>query len=166
MKKGLLFCALALLLVVALPAFAEVQNVKVSGDLKTYFGYRNNFDLRNDSTHDDHQDWFNSVTRVKVDADLTDNVSTTVRLLNERDWDQETTGITSTGDTGISIDLASVTLKEFLYSPLSLTIGRQNLRYGNGLVVGDSQDFLEQGFPKQPDALLEGLDIALYCLPL
>ncbi len=137
MKKGLLFCALALLLVVALPAFAEVQNVKVSGDISTYFAYRTNFDLKSDSTHDDDQDWFNSVTRVKVDADLTDNVSTIVRLLNERDWDQETTGITSTGDTGVSIDLASVTLKEFLYSPLSLTIGRQTLRYGNGLVVGD-----------------------------
>ena len=30
-----------------------------------------------------------------------------------------------------------MTLKEFLYSPLTIFIGRQNLRYGNGLVIGD-----------------------------
>jgi len=137
MKKFALFCALVMLVAIARPAFAEVQNVKVSGDIKTYFGYRNNFDLVSNASNDDDQDWFNTATRVRVDADLTDNVSTTVRLLNERDWDTEAEGLGSSGDTGVVIDLASVSLKEFLYSPLSLTLGRQELRYGNALVVGD-----------------------------
>ncbi|MBI4436208.1 MAG: alginate export family protein [Candidatus Omnitrophica bacterium] len=137
MKKSALFCALALLVFVVMPAYAEVQNVKVSGDLNTYIGYRKEFDFSDAGADDDDQDWFNTTTRVRVDADLTDNVSTTVRLLNERDWDDEAEGITSSGDTGVVIDLASISLKEFLYSPLTLTLGRQELRYGNALVVGD-----------------------------
>jgi hypothetical protein len=98
-----------------------------------------------------------------VDADLTDNVSTTVRLLNERPWNGEsagnsrpnanigldvgrTSGLTvgtgywsssGTSESEISLDLAYVTMKEFLYSPLTLTIGRQLLRFGNGFVIGD-----------------------------
>lgn len=36
------------------------------------------------------------------------------------------------------MDLAYVTLKEFLYSPLNLTIGRQEIKFGNGLIIGKS----------------------------
>ena len=30
-----------------------------------------------------------------------------------------------------------VEFKEFLYQPLTVIVGRQNLRYGNGLIIGD-----------------------------
>lgn len=142
MRKLVLFCTLALLVALALPAYAEVQNVKVSGDIRTYGAYRDDYDLAGatgigQSNGDDDRDWINTATRVRVDADLTDNVSTTVRLLNERDWGIEDTGVSTDGNTDVSIDLANVTLKEFLYSPLTTTIGRQELRYGNALVIGD-----------------------------
>ncbi|MCX5712858.1 MAG: alginate export family protein, partial [Candidatus Omnitrophica bacterium] len=80
-----------------------------------------------------------SQIRVRVDADLTDNVSTTVRLLNERVWGAEAQNnlINNGQDSNIDLDLAYATLKEFLYSPLTLTVGRQELRYGNALVIGD-----------------------------
>ena len=138
MKKLALFCALAFVLVaLVVPAHAEVQNVKVSGDIRTMAGYRNNFDLSDIAANDDDSDWINTAARVRVDADLTDNVGTTVRVLNERDWGVEETGISSDGNTDVSVDLANVTFKEFLYSPLTLMIGRQELHYGNGLIVGD-----------------------------
>lgn len=142
MKKVMLFWTLALLAVLVVPVYAEVQNVKVSGDIRTYGAYRNDFDLREETgtgttSFDDDRDWINTATRVRVDADLTDNVSTTVRVLNERDWGLEEDTRTESGDSSIVIDLANVTLKEFLYSPLTTTIGRQELRYGNALVVGD-----------------------------
>jgi hypothetical protein len=73
-----------------------------------------------------------SQVRLRVDADLTDNVSTTVRFINERVWDEE-----DNANSDIDLDLAYVTLKEFLYSPLTLVIGRQELRYGNALIIGD-----------------------------
>ena len=35
------------------------------------------------------------------------------------------------------LDLASITLREFLTPALTLTVGRQELRFGNGWIVGD-----------------------------
>jgi hypothetical protein len=137
MRKRLI-TVLVLLLVAGFTcaAYAEVQNVKVSGDIDIK-GVIRNFGLKDwdgdgfDATYGRTLRCFVSTVRVKIDADLTDNVSTTVRLLNERAWNQETNA-----NTDIDLDLASVTLKEFLYSPLSLTIGRQEIKFGNGLVIG------------------------------
>lgn len=120
-------------------AYAEVQNVKVSGDLLISGVSRQQFDLNKGVKGDavnDSEDMFLSQTRLRVDADLTDNVMTTIRLINERNWDEE-----SVSNTDIDLDLAFITLKEFLYSPLSLTIGRQELRYGNGLVIGAANTY-------------------------
>ncbi len=39
-------------------------------------------------------------------------------------------------DTNVQLYLASFTLREFLYSPLTVTIGRQVFNYGNGLDHG------------------------------
>lgn len=132
----LLFCA-ALVLMVAVPAFAAVQNVKVSGDILTRFIVRDNFDLSKDRTAapaqpSDEIGVFNSAVRLRVDADLTDNVQTTIRLINERDWN-----VATVGSTDIDLDLAYVTLKEFLYSPLTVTLGRQELHFGNDMIMGD-----------------------------
>lgn len=156
-----LLCLIAAVGFVAFPAFAAVQNVKISGDITAAGVHRNNLDLdktrtpietATDTNRNDKQEDFLSITRVKVDADLTDNVSTSVRLINERNWNRNNVGGTDSGanrniglntadepenDNDIDIDLASVTLKEFLYSPLTLTVGRQELRFGNGWIVGD-----------------------------
>jgi hypothetical protein len=128
----LLFCAV-LALAFAVPAFAAVQNVKVSGDIIARHVVRNDFDLLKDSADDkDDISVFNSVVRLRVDADLTDNVQTTIRLINERNWDEA-----SAANTDIDLDLAYVTLKEFLYSPLTVTLGRQELHFGNDMIIGD-----------------------------
>jgi len=128
----LVFCAL-LAFAFAVPAFAAVQNIKVSGDILTRGIIRNDFDLTKDEAgSSDDISVFNTVTRLRVDADLTDNVSTTVRIGNERNWDQLDW---DTAD--LNIDLAYVALKEFLCSPLTLTIGRQELHFGNDMIMGD-----------------------------
>lgn len=158
-KRLIIVLALAFVVGISFAAYAEVQNVKVSGDLTVKGVARNNFDLAktpasgsviNTATYQDKEQDLLSITRVRVDADLTDNITTTVRLLNERNWNGEsTTGVESNRNIGltaantastesqIDLDLAYVHLKEFLYSPLSLTIGRQELRFGNGWIVGD-----------------------------
>ena len=130
-----LMSVLAIVALIAVPAFAEVQNVKVSGDIDSKMITRDNYNLGSGTAgngSDDTDKWFMSTTRVQVDADLTDNVSTSVRLLNERDWNVETNATTD-----IDLDLAYVKLKEMFYAPLTMTIGRQNIRLGSGLVVGD-----------------------------
>ena len=134
-KRLILILVLAFVAGLTCAALAETQNVKVGGDLTIQGVARNNFDLANGNPGDkvnDNASFLLSHVRVRVDADLTDNVSATVRLLNERVWDAE-----STDTNEIDLDLAYVTLKEFLYSPLTLTLGRQELRFGNGLIIGD-----------------------------
>lgn len=131
-----LMSVLAIVALIAVPAFAEVQNVKISGDIDSKAIYRNNYDFKQGpdtaGNNNDKDIWYMTTARVQIDADLTDNVSTCVRLLNQRDWDVSTAGAEE-----IVIDLASVKMKEMFYAPLTLTIGKQNLRFGTGLVVGD-----------------------------
>jgi len=128
----------------ASPAFAAIQNVKVSGDIQTTFLDRQDFDLGlNDGTPVGlvSQKLFLEQTRIRVDADLTDNVSATVRLINETAWgigasDGDNGAVGQNGLKSVDLDLAYVTLKSFLYSPLTLTIGRQEFYFGNGLIIG------------------------------
>ena len=126
-------------------AYAEVQNIKVSGDIDLKGISHSNYDLKDKQrnfshegtggldnvSNDDDERFFLSTVHVQVDADLTDNVSTSVRLLNQRKWDNHVVG-----DDQVSLDTAYVTLKEFLYSPLTIIAGRQDLNYGTGFVVG------------------------------
>jgi len=137
-KRLILILALAFVVGITVAAFAEVQNVKVSGDL-TMMGASRELTLGQNSGDRDRSQFYASITRVKVDADLTDNVLATVRLLNERYWGGESEGVTDAQDSNanLQLDLAYVTLKEFLYSPLTLMIGRQELHYGNDMIVGD-----------------------------
>jgi len=118
---------------VAMPAFASVQNVKVSGEIDSTYVSRQQFDLganTGDNAGTNDQSFFMTQTFLRVDADLTDKVSTTIRILNERPWDVETS---STSD--VDLNLAYVTIKEMLYSPLTVIVGRQAFSYGNGLVI-------------------------------
>ncbi len=143
-KRLIVILALAFVVGIAVSAFAEVQNVKVSGDLTVIGALRqltvgDNYANAITSNADRNAEHFMaSILRVRVDADLTDNVMATVRLLNERYWGNETDmGVsTSTENTAIDLDLAYATLKEFLYSPLTLTVGRQELHFGNDMIVG------------------------------
>lgn len=141
-----LILVLALALIVGLTfgaAYAEVQNVKISGDIVASGVARNHFNLANTSTADKSilkQNFLMSQIRLRVDADLTDNVTATVRLINERIWNgQNDSGTASTNNGNIDLDLAYVTMKEFLYSPLTLTVGRQEIKFGNGLVIGNAK---------------------------
>ena len=137
--KKLLVAAIVVLM--ASPAFAAIQNVKVSGDITSTYLDRQNFDLgmttagiggTATNTGLKSQNVFLTQTRLRVDADLSDNVSTTVGLINERAWNAE--GIS---DTNVQLYLASVTMRELLYSPLTVTVGRQIFNYGNGLIMGN-----------------------------
>ncbi len=138
----------------------------------------------------DNEQFAFSQIRIRFDADLTEGVSAVVRLINERAWGSEdaenaypTTGLSAAmntargGDTEVDIDLAYVEMKEFLYQPLTLIVGRQNLRYGNALVIGDPdtnqtasskvpRDFADQSLRKSFDAVRAILDYSPYTVDL
>ncbi|MCK4912181.1 MAG: alginate export family protein [Candidatus Omnitrophica bacterium] len=124
--------------------FAAVENIKVSGDITTGAVSRDlTLGNKNANNTDPESDQFLfSQIRLRFDADLTEGVSATFRLINERIWGGATSGTISDnevgqGNTDLNLDLAYVELKEFLYDPLTLVVGRQEIRFGNALIIGD-----------------------------
>ncbi|MFC1570869.1 alginate export family protein [Candidatus Omnitrophota bacterium] len=172
MKFLKVICVIAMVFAISAVAYAETQSVKISGDIAARAFARDNYDLISD--HNDQtvppnggssSDWstfLQSTVEIQIDADLTDNVSGVIRLLNQRVW--SSTNYTTTGareavalnaarDGNIArgaagpgtadaysviMDLAYIELKEFLYSPLTLRIGRQDLWFGKGFIIGNS----------------------------
>ncbi len=146
MGKFILVGLLAFAVALSGTAYAEVQNIKVGGDIDMKAIAHYNYDLKEKNinipgggaafsgavvANDDNSMFYLSTVHLTVDADLTDNVSTHVRLLNQRVWDAD--GVQA-GD--IYLDAAYVVLKEFLYSPLTVIVGKQDLNYGTGFIVG------------------------------
>lgn len=138
MKK---FMAILILVVAVLAfgvaAYAEVQNIKVSGALTTRaFGRLGYPNLQ--TTYEplyDHADTFvMTTTEIGVAADLTDNVSANVVLANEKDWGYDAGN--RLDQSNVDVEKAYVTLKEFFYQPLTVVVGRQDLWYGKGFIVG------------------------------
>jgi hypothetical protein len=196
MKFLRVLSVVALVALLATSAYAETQNVKVSGDLGVYAFFRDNYGGSQSLTASPNENiqangtavtalgdregisrsnsnWFMSITELQVDADLTDNVSTCIRLVNQRDWNAAKehgyntgTQVSTIGSGGfghsnagpgaagyqddpnefaVDLELAYVTLKSFLYSPLTVTIGRQNLWFGKGFIVGANQRIRNAG---------------------
>ena len=167
MKFLKVICVIAIVFAVSAVAYAETQSVKVSGDITMRGFARNNYNLSsgavappaNGGVSTTWATFLQSTAEVQVDADLTDNVSGVIRLVNQRVWgDQmyqssgvDTVGIGAQRDGTVAnpiapgagayavvVDLAYIELKEFLYSPLTLRIGRQDLWFGKGFIIGNS----------------------------
>ncbi len=182
MKCLKVLCVLALVFAVSAVAYAETQSVKVSGDIALRAFARGDYDLNRDdaevNTGGESNDWATyllSTAEVQVDADLTDNVSGVIRLVNQRVWGDwrynsvaggELRNITVNGivenrvigndsmELKLDVDLAYIELKEFLYSPLTLRIGRQDLWFGKGFIIGANlQDPQFNIYPKEYTAI-------------
>ena len=164
MLKATLRSAVLLgLLAWSAPSFAEVQNVKVGGEVNVRTFLRQNLRLSQDvfngtgggsttvvdrmdaggsGTRDDGSagdNFLQQLTAVNIGADLTENVSTQLRLINQRVWGSVAADATDSADADanqVDVSLAHITLKELFYSPLTVTIGRQNLWFGRGFIVG------------------------------
>ncbi|MGE0269128.1 MAG: alginate export family protein [Candidatus Omnitrophota bacterium] len=132
MRKLIVLAVALAMAATAAPAFASVQNVKIGGWTNNTFVHRQEFDLGKGSGGTDTQDVFINQTGLQVDADLTDQVYVTIALIGERGWGAD--GGESESTSEVDIYLAYVTLKEMLYSPLTLVVGRQVFSFGNGLV--------------------------------
>ena len=136
MSRKLIIAMAILSFAFAGTTFAAVENIKVSGDINTQAITRS-LDLGASGTgNDDSLSGIFSQIRLKVDADLTEGVSAVVSLLSERIWGEEDAG-NDDGSTELTLDLGYIKLQEFLYDPLTLIVGRQNLRFGNALIIGD-----------------------------
>lgn len=162
MKATLQGAVLLGLLAVSVPSFAEVQNVKISGEVTVRGFYRKNLRLAEDvfngvggnsttvvdtspsSATSDFgpagDSFFQQLTALNVTADLTENVSSELRLINQKVWTgfglNANNAAVSDAANAVDISLANVTLKELFYAPLTVKIGRQRLWFGRGFIVG------------------------------
>lgn len=132
MRKLIVLAIAGAVALTAVPAFASVQNVRISGWTDNTFIHRAEFDLGRGAGGTDEQNLLINQTGLQVDADLTDQVSVVIALISERGWGAD--GGSSASTSEIDLHLAYVTLKEMLYSPLTLVVGRQTFSFGNGLV--------------------------------
>lgn len=150
MKLLKVLCVAAIAIAIAAPSFAAVQNIKISGSIEERAIFMNNFDLRNkgeettfsrtgiglvpagsgNSINEDEDEFILSTIKVGIDSDLTDNVSASIVLSNQSRWGDVA------GLSDISLNKAYVTMKEFFYQPLTLKIGRQDLKFGSGFIIG------------------------------
>jgi hypothetical protein len=178
MSKKLLLATAVLTFAVLGSTFAAVNNIKVSGDINEVGVLRDmsmGDTLKNNNIHD-ADSFLISQVRLRIDADLTENVSAVVRLLNERMWGHEDT---FSDEEQVDIDLAYLEMKEFLYQPLSVIVGRQELHYGSDLIVGDRDtnqtvwttarsnwNFGDLSLKKSFDAVRAILDFSPYTIDL
>jgi len=138
-KKLIAIMVLALVVGISAAAYAEVQNVKIGGDFTAVGVSRDNWNFKSESNAGkvDAAAWA-SIARIKIDANLTDNVDVAFRLLNERIL--STTAAAGASQPTVDVDLAYMTLKEFMKDtigvPLTLVLGRQNIKIGSGLLIG------------------------------
>ena len=150
-KRILTLClALAIGIAFAMPAVAEVKSVKVGGEIIIRGIYRDNLDFVKDEYTeyywgyaDGSEGWLMSTVRVWVAAELSDNVSAVVRLINERDWSRAWD--IYRGDESVDVDLAYIKIADLFAPGLTATLGRQEILLGKGFVVGH-QNFIPWGW--------------------
>lgn len=148
MKKLWLVVALTAGCGLAALTFADVQNIRISGDVRLRGYYLNSagVDLAGGTFQQTPGDTqlFVQRTRVSLAADLADHVLVVVTLKTDGIWGQ-TAGLSlAPGNKtwAVGIDEAYVQLRELFASPATLQIGRQFLNYGTGLIISSfDQDY-------------------------
>ena len=155
MKKLWLVVALVALGGLTSKTFADVQNIRLSGDIRIrgYF-----IDSAGDNgagaQAPGNASFISQRTRVSVEADLEDHVLVVVTLQAEGEWGADSasgsTGAGSgrPGSTGqpvpngklsrvwdLGVSEAYIQFNELFYTPATLKLGRQYLQYGRGLIL-------------------------------
>ena len=116
-------------------AFAELQSVKVGGELTTAYQLLNNLDYTDVDTRRDGGHFF-TTARLDFNYDFTDSVSSKVSLINERDWNLD-----GDGEEALSVNLEEgwVLFKNLLQTNFCFQAGRQHLMLGKGIVFADAR---------------------------
>ena len=149
MKKLWLVVALVAWVGLAVNTFADVQNIRLSGDIRIRGYYLVN--AGEDSGGDQVKggaSFISQRTRVSVEADLEDHVLVVVTLKAEGLWGADNATSDSSGagtEDGVSgkinrlwevgITEAYVQFNELFYTAATLKLGRQYLHYGRGLII-------------------------------
>ena len=155
MKKLWLVVALVAWGGLAINTFADVQNIRLSGDIRIRAYYLANAAENEGTTPEKFQSdsaFISQRTRVSVEADLEDHVLVVVTLKAEGTWgsnnqvsgssgagteDDASEAINRRWDVGVTE--AYVQFNELFYTAATLKLGRQYLHYGRGLIISSTE---------------------------
>ena len=143
MKKVWLVAALVGLSAMASSVFADVQNIRLSGDVRVRGYYLNNANSPTAaplSMNNKDTSFITQRTRITLEADLEDHVLVVVTLAAEGYWGSGQQSYDAIGKTtekkwAVGISEAYVQFSEMFFTPATLKLGRQYLNYGKGLVL-------------------------------
>ncbi len=131
-KTAFLLCALAA--ISGGTAWAELQNVELSGNLRirgNYYGYDSLADLS----------YIQQRTRLGVKADFTNDISAFVEFDSYGVWGEGfrsnyLNGIDNRGAADVSLYQSYIEARNLWGAPLTLKVGRQELKFGDQFLVG------------------------------
>ncbi|HOO76970.1 MAG TPA: alginate export family protein [bacterium] len=132
--------ALAVAFSMTTALWAEVQNVRLGGDIRIRSYYTKN--LNSVDSEDDHDDfYFRQLSRISSEADLTENVWAVATVEANGYWGQDLAfgGTKFKNDWDVNLAEAYIQLGEMFYSPVSFKAGRQYLNYGNGFLISSRE---------------------------
>jgi len=109
------------------------ERIKFSGSLWEYFIYQKNNYFA--ATQDR---WLESVGRLGMEVDLTDQVSVQIQGTGQAiNGDADNYNLILKDVLEFELDLANITFKNLSEAPLAVTLGRQDLIFGDGFLIYD-----------------------------
>jgi len=148
-KKLSVVCALIAFGGLAANTFADVQNIRISGDIRIRGYYLNDVVQNTTGTKPADTSFISQRTRVTVEADLEDHILAVVTIRAEGLWGagDESLGTSGAGWSttrinrgwDVGIDEAYVQFNEIFWSAATLKLGRQYLNYGRGMILSSAE---------------------------
>lgn len=146
MRITLAVTLVALMAIVSVPAFAELQNVTTGGSIIIRYNYYSpeatglSFTDRGNST-----EFFEQRTRLNVRADFTNDVSAFIELDSYDIYGEDfrsayVTGVDMRASTAGDVEIyqAYIEIREAWGYPVDLKIGRQEIMLGNEFLIGNN----------------------------
>ncbi len=137
MRKTLTLAILLTAVIVTMPAFAEFEEVTVGGSIRIR-GNLYDFDEEGVDVS-----FYEQRTTVDIDAQFTDDVRAYIELDSYGEWGTDfqsewVTGEDFAGGANVALYQAYIEASDMYGSPVRLRIGRQEMFYGSGWLVGNN----------------------------
>ena len=148
MKRVWIVVALMAVGLMATSVFADVQNIRLSGDVRIR-GYYYNYGPAAAAKGLGDAAFIAQQTKVTVEADLEDHVMVVVTLKANGRWGNDNaqngpgfSNSMAVKSWNVGMDEAYVQLNQAFFTPATVKVGRQYLNYGRGLILSSyDQDY-------------------------
>lgn len=136
MRKIFIFSLFSLVLLLASESFAEVQNIKVSGNIRIKGVSADNI-YKLSPVAGEKSDYVEQRTQFSVSSDMTDDVSTKVTVEAKSLWG----GSAEDDDSKWNTEVAEsyILFDRFIAENVYLKAGRQYLSFGKGFIISDKE---------------------------